>query len=230
MILNNNNLLPCRAYRLGVVGYEEALRLQINLSGARLRGEVVDTLLLLQHPPVITLGRSAKMQNVLDPEALGEKNIPIIHTDRGGDVTYHGPGQLVVYPIFDLQLHGLGVHGYVWKLEEVVIRLLARYGIVAGRMEKLRGVWLGQEKICSLGVHLSGWISKHGLALNVSNDLAPFSLINPCGTGRPMTSMARILGRQPDMEEIESLTMQMFADVFGFSLREESTDALGPYR
>jgi lipoyl(octanoyl) transferase len=230
MIRSKNDLHPCRGYRLGVMGYDEALRLQNNLTQARLQKDVGDTLLLMQHPPVITMGKSGKAQNVLAPQALREKNIPIIHTDRGGDVTYHGPGQLVVYPILDLQLHGLSVHAYVWNLEEVSIRVLARYGIIAGRVEKLRGVWLGQEKICSLGVHLSHWISKHGLALNVNNDLSPFSLINPCGTGRPMTSMTKILGWSPDMEEIESLTLRAFAEVFGFSLREEPTDTLEPYR
>jgi lipoyl(octanoyl) transferase len=230
MIRSKNDLHPCRGYRLGIMGYEEALRLQNNLAKARLQEDIVDTLLLLQHPPVITMGNSGKTQNVLAPQILHEKNIQIIRTDRGGDVTYHGPGQLVVYPILNLQLYALSIQAYVWNLEEVTIRVLARYGIIAGRTEKLRGVWLGQEKICSLGVHLSHWISKHGLALNVSNDLFPFSLINPCGTGRPMTSMTKILGWSPDMEEIESLTLRAFAEVFGFSLSEEPADTLEPYR
>lgn len=169
----------------GVVEYADALCLQNRLTRARLQEEIEDTLLLLQHPPVITMGKSGKVTNVLAPEAVREKNIRIITTDRGGDVTYHGPGQLVVYPILNIQSHGLSVNGYVWNLEEVIIRVLARYGIVAGRTENLRGVWVGQEKICSLGVHLSNCISKHGLALNINNDLAPFKLINPCGIGRP---------------------------------------------
>jgi lipoate-protein ligase B len=230
MIQSKNDRHPCRGYRLGVMPYEEAFRLQNRLTQARLHGEVVDTLLLLQHPPVITTGKSGNMKNVLAPEALREKNIQIIHTDRGGDVTYHGPGQLVVYPILNLQPHGLSVNGYVWNLEEVTIRVLARFGIAAGRSEKLRGVWVGQEKICSLGVHLSNWISKHGLALNVNNDLNQFGLINPCGLGRPMTSMARILGRPLDMGEIETLTLQAFAEVFKFSIHEESPEMLESYR
>ncbi len=230
MIENRNDRHPCRGYRLGIMQYEEALRLQNRLTQARLHEEVVDTLLLLQHPPVITMGKSGNVKNVLAPETLREKNIQIIHTDRGGDVTYHGPGQLVVYPILNLQPHGLSVHGYVWNLEEVTIRVLARCGIIAGRREKLRGVWVGQEKICSLGVHLSNWISKHGLALNVNNDLNPFGLINPCGLGRPMTSMARILGRPLDMGEIETLTLQAFAEVFRFSLHEEPPEMLESYR
>jgi lipoate-protein ligase B len=194
-------------------------------------GKVEDILLLLQHPPVMTLGRSGKVENLLASEAtLKEEKIQLIFTDRGGDVTYHGPGQLVVYPILNLRLLGLSVPDYVWRLEEVVIRVLARFRISAGRVEKLRGVWVGQEKIASLGIHLSRWISKHGLALNVNTDLGPFRLINPCGiTDRRVTSMAQILGRSLPMEEIEELTLGAFAEVFGFSLDEESLKRLEPY-
>jgi lipoate-protein ligase B len=230
MFQSENGLHDCRSYRLGIVDYGEALRLQNRIAEARARGEIADTLLLLQHPPVITLGKSGNATNVLAPETIQEKNIQILTTDRGGDVTYHGPGQLVVYPILNLQSHALGVAGYVWNLEEVIIRVLARYGIVAERVDTLRGVWVGQKKIASLGVHLSNSISKHGLALNVNNDLAPFELINPCGTGRPMTSMAKILGRPQDMEEVVLLTLQAFTDVFRFSLRKETPETLEPYR
>jgi lipoate-protein ligase B len=176
------------------------------------------------------MGKSGKVQNVLaSPTTLQEKRIKVIFTDRGGDVTYHGPGQLVVYPILNLRLYSLSVPDYVWHLEEVVIRLLARFGISAGRLEKLRGVWVGEEKIASLGVHLSRWISKHGLALNVNTDLDFFNFINPCGTGRRVTSMAKILKKEMPMEEIETLVLEEFADVFGFSLRQESTKTLEPY-
>jgi lipoyl(octanoyl) transferase len=214
---------------LGIVDYEDALRLQNRLAEARGEEKIGDVLLLLQHPPVITMGKSGKVQNVLAPQAIQEKNIKVIFTDRGGDVTYHGPGQLVIYPILNLNLHGLSVPGYVGKLEETVIRLLARFGIEAARVEKLRGVWVGNETIAALGVHLSRWISKHGLALNVNTDLNPFDLINPCGTGRRVTSMARILGRELPMEEIESLLIQSFAEVFGFSVRQEPLDKLEAY-
>ena len=190
-----------------------------------------DILLLLQHPPVMTLGRSGKVENLLASETtLKEKKIQVIFTDRGGDVTYHGPGQLVAYPILNLRPLGLSVPDYVWSLEEVVIRVLAHFRISAGRVEKLRGVWVGQEKIASLGVHLSRWISKHGLALNVNTDLSPFRLINPCGiTDRRVTSMAQILGRSLPMEEIEKLTLAAFAEVFGFSLGEKPLKMLEPY-
>ena len=214
---------------MGIIDYEVALKLQNRLARARADEEIGDTILLLQHPPVITMGKSGKIQNVLAPQTIQEKNIKVIFTDRGGDVTYHGPGQLVVYPILSLRNHGLSVPGYVWKLEETVIRLLARFGIEAARMEKLRGVWVGKEKIAALGVHLSRWISKHGLALNVNTNLDPFDLINPCGTGRRATSMARILGRELSLEEVESLMIQSFAEVFGMSISQEPSDRMKAY-
>lgn len=229
MVGAKGDLHPCRVFRLGVIDYEEALRLQNRLAEARREEKIGDVLLILQHPPVITMGKSGKVQNVLDPQTLQEKKIKIIFTDRGGDVTYHGPGQLVVYPILSLRSYGLSVPGYVWNLEEMVIRLLARYGIPAGRIEKLRGVWVGNEKIAALGVHLSNWVSKHGLALNVNTDLDPFNLINPCGTGRRATSMAGILGRELPMEEIESLMLQSFGEVFSVRLDAEPLKNLEPY-
>ena len=209
--------------------YEDALRLQNRLAEARKEEKIGDVLLLLQHPPVITMGKSGKMQNVLAPQTIQEKNIKIIFTDRGGDVTYHGPGQLIAYPILDLSPHGLSVPDYVWHLEEVILRLLARFGIAAARLEKLRGVWVGNEKIASLGVHLSRWISKHGLALNVNTDLDFFNFINPCGTGRRVTSMAKILRREIPMEEIETWILVEFAGVFGLPLVQESLEMLKPY-
>lgn len=226
-----NSFHPSRVFRLGTVPYAEAFQLQTRLAQARAEGEVEDTLLLLQHPPVITIGRSGKEKNILVPPALlREKEIELVYTDRGGDVTYHGPGQLVAYAIFSLRLHGLSVPDYVWKLEEVVIRVLSRFGIPAGRVERLRGVWTGREKICSLGVHLSRWISKHGLALNVNTDLDPFRLINPCGmTDRKITSMAKILGRTLPLEEMENLTVRAFREVFRSSLVEHPPALLERY-
>jgi lipoyl(octanoyl) transferase len=215
---------------MGIIDYEAALKLQNRLAQARMNEEVGDTILLLQHPPVITMGKSGKVQNVLAPQTIQEKNIQVIYTDRGGDVTYHGPGQLVVYPILSLRNHGLSVPGYVWKLEETVIRVLVRFGIEAARVEKMRGVWVGKEKIAALGVHLSRWISKHGLALNVNTNLDPFDLINPCGTGRRVTSMARVLGRELSLEEVESSMIQSFAEVFGMAISLEPSDPLEAFR
>lgn len=223
-------LQPCRTFRLGIIEYEKAIRLQNRIVEDRKQAKIGDVLLLLQHPPVITLGKSGKAQNVLAPQALSERNIRVISTDRGGDVTYHGPGQLVIYPILDLRSHGLSIPGYVWNLEETAIRLLARYGIRAGRIEKLRGVWVDNEKIAALGVHLSHWVSKHGLALNVNTDLDPFGLINPCGTGRRATSMARILGRAFPMEEIESLMLECFGEVFQMRMEPEPIQNLERFR
>jgi lipoyl(octanoyl) transferase len=222
----------CRVFRLGMIDYEAALKLQNQLAQARMEEKTGDVLLLLQHPPVITMGRSGKIQNLLASEtSLREKGIGVVHTDRGGDFTYHGPGQLVMYPILDLRPLGLSVTDYVWNLEEVVIHVLARFGISAGRVEKLRGVWAGPEKIASLGVHLSRWISTHGVALNVNTDLTPFRLINPCGiTDCQITSMARILGRSLPMEEVESLTLAAFAELFKFSLSEKPLEMLEPFR
>jgi lipoyl(octanoyl) transferase len=218
--------LPCRVCRLGLIPYEQALLLQNRLAAARGKEEIPDTLLLLQHPPVVTVGKSGKAKNVLSPTALEDRHIKVIYTDRGGDVTYHGPGQLVVYPILNLRLRRLSVPGYVWSLEETAIRLLASYGIRAVRLEKLRGAWVGQEKIAALGVHLSRWISKHGLALNVSTDLDPFSLINPCGTGRRATSMAAVLGRDVSMDEVEEKMIRSFGEVFGSPVFPEDPAAL----
>jgi lipoyl(octanoyl) transferase len=221
---------PCHAFRVGLIEYEEALGLQNRLAQARIQEEIGDVLLILQHPPVVTVGKSGKMQNLLAPQVLAERKIKVILTDRGGDVTYHGPGQLVVYPIFNIRAHHLSVPGYVWHLEETVIRLVARYDIAARRIEKMRGVWVGNEKIAALGVHLSRWVSKHGLALNVNTDLTPFAFINPCGTGRQATSMAKILGRQLPIEEIESGMLQAFAEVFNLSFRPDPLPLLESYR
>jgi lipoyl(octanoyl) transferase len=213
-----------------MVDYEEALLLQNRLAEARKEEKIGDVLLLLQHHPVITMGKSGKIQNVLSPAALQERKIKVIFTDRGGDVTYHGPGQLVIYPILSLRNHGLSVPAYVWKLEETGIRLLSGFGISSGRIQNLRGVWVGNEKIAALGVHLSHWVSKHGLALNVNTDLDPFSLINPCGTGKRATSMAKILGRELPMEEIEGSMLKSFGEVFGMGPAENSIQELEPFR
>ncbi len=231
MIQASKNSYPCRAFRLGIIDYEDALRLQNRLVQARGAGEVDDILLILQHPAVITIGNSGEEKNVLLPRSiLQEKKIKVIFTDRGGDVTYHGPGQLVAYPILSLRSHRLGVSDYVWNLEEVAIRVLDHFGISGIRIAKLRGVWVGKEKICALGVHLSHWVSKHGLALNVNTDLDSFSFIHPCGIRDcRVTSMARLLGKSLPMEEIESFTLQAFKEVFHFDLEEEPRKALESY-
>ncbi|HSR14073.1 MAG TPA: lipoyl(octanoyl) transferase LipB [Thermodesulfobacteriota bacterium] len=210
--------------------YEEALVLQNRLAEARQKEETGDVLLILQHPAVVTMGKSGKVQNVLAPESLRDRNIKIIYTDRGGDVTYHGPGQLVMYPILNIQARRLSIPGYVWKLEETAIRFLRLYGIASARIEKLRGVWVGNEKIAALGVHISRGVSKHGLALNINTALDAFGLINPCGTGRRATSMAGILGRQFSMEEAETRMAEVFGEVFDSPMSPEPAVNLEAYR
>lgn len=217
-------------FRMGLIAYEDALRLQNHLVQARIEEKIKDLLLILQHPPVITIGKSGKIENVFaSPTFLQEKGIKIIYTDRGGDVTFHGPGQLIIYPILNLRPLGLSVPDYVWKLEEVIIRLLSHLGIKGERIAKWRGVWVRGEKIASLGIHLSHWVSKHGLALNVHTDLDFFNLINPCGTGRRATSLNKILGKELPMQEIEDLIVKYFQEIFKINLIEEPLLKLESY-
>ena len=167
-------------------------------------------LLTVEHEPVVTLGKHAEESNLLRPELLGARGIECIRIERGGDVTYHGPGQLVVYPLIDLEAHHLGVKGYVHLLEEAVIRTIADYGIIGERVEGASGVWIGagspeERKICALGVKCTRFITMHGLALNVNTDITPFSLINPCGfTDKGVTSMAMELNHPLDMSEVRT--------------------------
>jgi lipoate-protein ligase B len=176
------------------------------------------------------MGKSAKEENILAPQTLNDQGIKVIFTDRGGDVTYHGPGQLVVYPILNLGTRGLNLQEYVWKLEEMTIRLLSHFDISAGRMEGLRGVWVENEKIAALGIHLARRITRHGLALNVNTNLDSFELINPCGTGKKVTSMARILKKEIPMEKVENIVIQSFEEIFSSEVYEESFLKLEPFQ
>ena len=167
---------------LGLVPYGEALELQRTLADERIAGHIPDTLLLLEHPPVITLGRGWKNSSLpIDPDSLRRRGIDVFEIERGGDVTYHGPGQLVGYPIIDLQQHQPDLHWYLRQLEATLITALADFGIRAARREGLTGVWAGTRKIASIGIHVRRWVTFHGFALNVTTDLSPFSLIVPCG-------------------------------------------------
>ena len=168
-------------------------------------------LLLLEHPHVFTLGLRGRMEHVLvDPAAVGA---PVVRTNRGGDVTYHGPGQVVGYPILDLSPDRRDVHRYVRDLEEVMIRTCADYGVPAGRIAGLTGCWVGDNKIGAIGVRISRWVTSHGFAFNVRNDLAPFSLIVPCGIrDRGVTSLSRLLGRDAALEDVmDRLTVHLLA-------------------
>jgi lipoyl(octanoyl) transferase len=209
--------------RLGLVGYAEALEIQRDLVEQRRAGRIGDTLLLLEHPPVITLGvktRGKPTHIVASAAELARAGVAVHETGRGGDVTYHGPGQLVGYPIFDLTPDRRDVHRYVRDLEEVLIRAVARFGITAGRVPGLTGVWVGEpgreEKLAAIGVRISRWITSPGFALNVATDLEHFRLIVPCGIAdRGVTSMARLLGRPVAMADVQAAVAGAIAGVFG---------------
>lgn len=204
--------------RLGTVGYQDALDRQKDLVDQRRRGEIPDLLLLLQHPPVITLGvktRNQRTNIVASSEALEAAGVRVFETGRGGDVTYHGPGQLVGYPIFDLNPDRRDVHRYVRDIEQALIDAVATFGITAGRIEGLTGIWVGNEKLAAIGVRISRWITSHGFALNVGTDLSHFGFIVPCGIeDKGVTSMERLLGRPVPMEEVETAVEAAFRAVF----------------
>ena len=209
---------PLEVRRLGRVSYGEALSLQESLVAERQAGRIGDLLLLLEHPHVITLGvkRDAAATHVLaTPEALAARGIHVFETGRGGDVTYHGPGQIVGYPIVDLNPDRRDVHRYVRDLEEVMIRTAADFGVAARRIQGLTGVWAGADKLGAIGVRISRWITSHGFAFNVTTDLTHFGLIVPCGIrNRGVTSLARLLGRPLEMAAVEDVLARHFCGVF----------------
>jgi lipoyl(octanoyl) transferase len=206
---------------LGLVSYGAALPLQEQLVTARRAGEIDDQLLLLQHPHVITLGTSAHSEHVLVDESQRKLlGIELFDTGRGGDVTYHGPGQLVGYPILDLKPDRCDLHRYVRDIEEALMRALASFELQTTRKEGLTGVWVGDEKIAAIGVRVSsGWITSHGFALNVNTNLAFFDAIVPCGIRQHgVTSIARQCGHEIELTEVENIVAREFASVFGRAL------------
>jgi lipoyl(octanoyl) transferase len=205
------------------MGYDEAVALQAALVEERRAGLIGDTLLLVEHPPVITLGvrtRTGASHIVASASELEARGVLVRETGRGGDVTYHGPGQLVGYPIFDLRPDRRDVHQYVRDLEEALIRAVATFGIEAGRLPGLTGVWTGpaggEEKLAAIGVRISRWITSHGFALNVTTDLNDFALIVPCGIAdHGVTSLERLLGRAVPMADVEDAVIEGMGMVFG---------------
>jgi len=204
---------------LGRVPYREAWDLQRSLAGAVSQGAIPDTVVFLEHPPVVTLGRRTDEQELHVPD---DANVDVVETNRGGKSTYHGPGQLVCYPILDLKRHGKDVKKYVRDLEEALIRTVARLGIQATRIDGLTGVWLERppRKIASIGVHISRWVTTHGYALNVDLDPAPFTeWITACGLeDAAFTTVAREVGRPVGVEEVRPLAHAALADVFELEL------------
>ena len=204
--------------RLGVVPYADGLELQRELVERRKVGKISDQLLLLEHPPVITLGvktHSDRSHVVATPQTLEDEGVEVFESGRGGDVTYHGPGQLVGYPILDLRPDRCDVHRYVRDLEEVLIRTAAAFGIAAGRTPGLTGAWVGDEKLAAIGVRIARWITSHGFALNVSTNLSHFGLIVPCGiSDKGVTSLERLLARPVAVADVETAVIDAFCGVF----------------
>ena len=215
---------PGRVLNLGTLGYEDALNLQVSLRDQRIAGSIPDTLILLEHPPVITVGRSGNTENVLVSDAvLLQNGIELYHTNRGGDVTYHGPGQLVGYTILDLKPYGLDLRLHLRRIEEVVIQALKAFDIQATRVPGSTGVWVKDEKIASIGLHIKRWVTMHGFALNLQPQLHHFSFINPCGIrDKSMTSMERLLGRPVEHRLVRKELAAAFGVVFDLALWEDS--------
>ena len=213
----------CRGAQLGRVDYAEGLRLQRELVAQRKAEATPDTLLLLEHPHVYTLGRNAKREHLLvSDEQLRALGAQLFETDRGGDITYHGPGQLVGYPIFDLTKHRRDIAWFMRSLEEVFIGVARDFGVEAGRPAGAPGVWVGNDKLVAMGVHVSRWVTSHGFAFNVSTDLRYFDWIVPCGLrGKGVTSLEKLLGRPVAMEAAIARVVEHFALVFALDMEVE---------
>jgi len=207
---------------LGRTAYRPCWALQQRLCDGRRAGRIGDTLLLTEHDPVYTIGKSGNPLHLLaGEEELRRRNIELVQTDRGGDITYHGPGQLVGYPILDLDGYGLDLHRYLRNLEDVVIRTLAEYGVEGGRVPGYTGVWVGGEKICAIGIRTCHRVTMHGFALNVTTDLRAFDRIIPCGIfERGVTSMEEVLRVRVPWEDVGRRLVGCFGEVFGCAVEE----------
>jgi lipoyl(octanoyl) transferase len=219
----------CHLEQHGLVDYAAALELQRERVAQRKAGAIPDTLILLEHPHVYTLGRNAQKENVLvSEEFLASRGAQVFATDRGGDVTYHGPGQLVGYPVLDLTQHRRDISWYMRSLEDVLIRTARDFGIDAVRSAGCTGVWVGNDKLTAMGVHLSRWVTSHGFAMNVNTDMRYFEWIVPCGLQcKGVTSLEKLLGHPVKMEEVTERVVEHFGAVFGLEVEavEESLKA-----
>ena len=216
----------CHVRELGRMDYARAFELQQQLARERKQGAIPDHLLLLEHPHVITMGRNGHEENLLaGGDILERAGIAFHPTDRGGDITYHGPGQLVGYPSLDLREWQRDVGAYRRAIEQVIIDTLADYGIPSGRIPKLTGVWVGERKIAAIGVHLSRWVTSHGFALNVNTDLSYFQYIVPCGLTKPVTSMAE-LGVRASVDEVAETLAGHFGRIFDCEMMMEAAELI----
>ncbi len=203
---------------IGLIDYSDALKLQRELVNKRRLNQIKDSILILEHPPVYTIGRSGSRDNLLvKEESLTEKGINILDVDRGGDITFHGPGQLVAYPIIDLKNRNKDLHAYLRDLEEAAILFLKKYTVTGQRIEGATGVWVKEKKIVSVGIAAKDWVTYHGLSININNDLKFFSMINPCGMKNiKITSLKDILGAEIPMYEAKKMLLAEFKHIFGF--------------
>lgn len=220
--------MKLKVLSLGKSEYGKTLKMQEEYLLKRQNDEIGDTLILVEHNPVLTLGRSGKRENIIaDDDTLKKEKIEVVNIGRGGDVTYHGPGQLVGYPIINLKNHKLGVKDYVYNIEELIIRLIeSEYGLKSYRDEINNGVWMNNKKITAVGFSVKRWVTMHGFALNVNTNLNHFNYIVPCGiTGREATSLQKELGREIDFEKVKSQVVKYFCEVFKYSEVEFVTEA-----
>jgi lipoyl(octanoyl) transferase len=215
----------CELRDLGRIGYEEAFAIQRDLAAARKKGEISDQLLIVEHPHVVTMGRNGHAENLLaSPELMERAGITFHLTDRGGDVTYHGPGQIVGYPIVDLREWKRDVVAYVRGIEQVLIDALGGFNIAAERLPGSTGVWVNDAKVAAIGVHISRWVTSHGFALNVDTDLSYFRYIVPCGLTKPVTSM-RMLGSNAVRADVVRALVESFGRYFEFEIHQAALTA-----
>ncbi|MHB8652900.1 MAG: lipoyl(octanoyl) transferase LipB [Terriglobia bacterium] len=211
----------CNVEQLGLLDYDEGLRLQRQRVAQRKNSEIPDTLLLLEHPHVYTLGRNAKREHLLiSQERLLQLGAQVFETDRGGDITYHGPGQLVGYPILDLTQHRRDISWYMRSLEDIFIGVAAEYGVRASRLPGAAGVWAGDAKLVAMGVHVSRWVTSHGFAFNVNTDLEYFDYIIPCGLrDKGVTSLQQLLDKNVETESVIQRVVKGFGETFGLEMQ-----------
>ena len=219
----------CYLLNLGLIDYKEALNLQEKFWEDRFKKKIKDVLMLLEHHPVFTVGMGGNFSNILvSVEELKKKGIAVYRVDRGGDVTYHGPGQLIGYPILDLKSYGLDIHSYVWKLEESIVKMLKEeYGLNAEIVKGFPGVWVKNKKIAAIGIRVKSMVTKHGFALNVNPNMKYFKMIVPCGlVGKDVTSMAEVLGREISVLEVKKKYVKYFAETFDVKVKRVSLEEL----